>query len=139
MKTATILFAPLLLASSVISQSVQCNGNVFDNYCCSNGAFSGPVYSSFQQSFSNRGSSMSESFSSRDASRSASQASVQASLSSKFSTMTGAADSMITARAELVGRAITTEVTPGLTCIGDSVSTLPGDGSGGISIGSGSK
>ncbi|KAE9368359.1 hypothetical protein N431DRAFT_547378 [Stipitochalara longipes BDJ] len=129
MKPTTFLLA-FLPTLSLAQEGLDC----FNNICCINGQFSGPVISTFSASFSSRDSSMSASEASRGAaltsslsaaapSRSASQDSVRSSLSVQFSTQGAAA--LMTPRA-VVKRAITTEVSPGLTCIGDAVSTESG-------------
>ncbi|PMD38051.1 hypothetical protein L207DRAFT_598634 [Hyaloscypha variabilis F] len=133
MKPTTLLLA-LLPALSLAQDGLDC----FNNICCINGAFSGPVISSFSASFSasfssldasrsaseaSRGAALTSSLAAAAASRSASEESVQSSLAVKFSTQDAAA--MVTPRA-VFRRAITTEVSPGLTCIGDAVSTESG-------------
>lgn len=140
MKTSAIL-ATLFAASTTLAQNgITCNGDIFNSYCCEGGSFSGPVVSSFLGSFSTRDASRSSAFASRDASRSAAQSSREASLSSaeasreaslssiQASVTSAVSGAVITARAVLHGRAVTTEVQPGLTCIGDAVSSFPGDG-----------
>jgi hypothetical protein len=133
MKLTTLLFA-LLPTLSLAQDSLDC----FNNICCINGAFSGPVISSFSASFSasfssrdasrsaseaSRGAALTSSLAAAAASRSASQESVQSSLAVKFSTQD--AEALVTPRA-VFKRAITTEVSPGLTCIGDAVTTESG-------------
>ncbi|TVY83729.1 hypothetical protein LSUE1_G001681 [Lachnellula suecica] len=138
MKASTIILAPIILAAGALAQgegSFTCLGDIFDDVCCENGLFSGPVYQSFEQSLfsaggartsslSSAGAARSSSLSDAASSRSASQDSLRASVSSDFAFPTnGAEGAMVTARAVLAGRAITTEVKPGLTCIGDGVSS----------------
>ncbi|KAN0094060.1 hypothetical protein V8E51_017244 [Hyaloscypha variabilis] len=136
MKPATLLLA-LLPTLSLAQDGLDC----FNNICCINGAFSGPVISSFSASFSSLDASLSSHDASRSASeassdaaltsslaaaaasRSASEESVHSSLAVKFGTQD--AEALITPRA-VFKRAITTEVSPGLTCIGDAVSTESG-------------
>ncbi|KAH7389106.1 hypothetical protein BKA64DRAFT_747718 [Cadophora sp. MPI-SDFR-AT-0126] len=131
MKTSAIV-ATLFIASTTLAQNGDsCSGSVFNNYCCENGSFSGPVISSFLGSFSTRDASRSSLFASRDSSLSAAQSSLEASLSSaqasREASITSAVNgAVITARAVLRGRAVTTEVEPGLTCVGDGVSMVDG-------------
>jgi hypothetical protein len=127
------LLAPLLIAPVA---AYTCDGDTFNNFCCVNGHFSGPVVSSLSSSLStaeaSRGasqsafqSSLSSSLSAAAASRSREQVSEQASRSSQLATIgvrtaTEFDAPAVTARA-ILKRTITTEVSPGLTCIGDSV------------------
>ncbi|KAK0124067.1 hypothetical protein ONS95_009053 [Cadophora gregata] len=51
MKTSMFL-ATLFAANTALAQGgITCNGDIFNNYCCEGGSFSGPVVSSFLGSF----------------------------------------------------------------------------------------
>jgi len=127
MKTKKIVLSAIF-TSGIIAQSTSgCAGDNFVqndvSYCCVNGEFSGSVISSFSAKFS-----------SESASRSSFQSSLQASLSSQFGNsgiQTNTAQ--ITAAPKLKPRAITTEATSGLTCIGDILSSSAANGNGGAS------
>jgi len=140
MKTTSFILASFLLSVGILAQSLEprdgfnCNGDIFSpstvQYCCVHGKFSGPVVSSFLASMS--------SF----------QSSLQASLSAMTSdlgnmaflpTFTDDTDSAAITPApkmgKLMARTITTEVTSGLTCVGDSVDSSTNAGFTGMSVG----
>jgi len=155
MKTSALLLAPILFAWGAFADS--CNGDIFNNYCCVNGQFSGVrhsfIYSYFAFASPLRSASISYSFlnkirkyiyflplrhqkkltpsqpvvqslnsnlSNMQSSLSQIAPNIQKSLSSELA---GIPTPTITKRAELAKRTITSEVSPGLTCIGDSVSS----------------
>ncbi|CZR54889.1 uncharacterized protein PAC_04773 [Phialocephala subalpina] len=122
MQYSTLLIAALATQALAIS----CDGEVFDNYCCESGTFIGPVITSFSSSISSELASISSSLAAESSSEEALQSSLQASLSSKFSnsgtrTEAGAA-AQITAKPRMAveKRAVTTEVSSGLTCVGST-------------------
>ncbi|CAG8978528.1 hypothetical protein HYALB_00010072 [Hymenoscyphus albidus] len=122
------LLTPLTQAQTTIINNT-CSGSIFNNICCINGQFTGPALSTFLSSFATRESSLDASLSS--------QLATLASLSLPAPLATddiqggrnaqrGSGSATVTARAVLEKRVITTEVSPGLTCVGDEVRTLGG-------------
>lgn len=122
MRTPSLLLALPVLASAQTYVLYNCPGELYDNFCCVDGSWNGPVITSFYSVQSRVAASI-------DSVQASLASERDASISSRLATRThGNGKRAMITDAPRMKRQIVSEAAPGLTCVGAGVVTMNHEG-----------